>query len=370
LPLYGLCLAVLIGSFFCTALSAAYSSFNRRHHTKKQIEYVFFDLGASRLPAESLSKHALPLSQAPCINNAGQVVYNDLTGGYLWDPIQGAQRLPWNGVYARFHGINSDGTVLASVVDPQGRQNWMLWSAKCGYRQTPTSVDLPCQDQACIYFRAIHDNGMLSGMVKYNGDTLKDTYAVVWPGNGQLYTLGKGIAWSISASGYTLANDATTHANSPYLWHRRGGFLILADHSCFHKPANVRYVDMLLDYDGSVYGTFFHHSDPDELQGFHWDPHSNTFDLLELCGMRISAVNTIGTLVGSLRGRAIARYRDTPPLDLTELIEVKGKRWQLIEATDINDLGQIVGYGSVDGQTHIFLLQPLEHPTLKIYRKK
>ena len=33
--------------------------------------------------------------------------------------------------------------------------------------------------------------------------------------------------------------------------------------------------------------------------------------------------------------------------------------WQLQEATDINDAGQIVGHGLIDGETHGFVLTPV-----------
>jgi probable HAF family extracellular repeat protein len=44
-------------------------------------------------------------------------------------------------------------------------------------------------------------------------------------------------------------------------------------------------------------------------------------------------------------------------VDLNELIPT-GSGWELKEATDINDSGQIVGYGVKDGQTRAFLLTP------------
>jgi hypothetical protein len=45
--------------------------------------------------------------------------------------------------------------------------------------------------------------------------------------------------------------------------------------------------------------------------------------------------------------------------DLNALIPA-GAGWVLGEATDINDAGEIVGYGSVHGQEHGFLLTPSE----------
>lgn len=41
--------------------------------------------------------------------------------------------------------------------------------------------------------------------------------------------------------------------------------------------------------------------------------------------------------------------------DLNSLLPA-GSGWVLGQATAINDLGQIVGFGSINGQTHAFLL--------------
>jgi probable HAF family extracellular repeat protein len=57
-------------------------------------------------------------------------------------------------------------------------------------------------------------------------------------------------------------------------------------------------------------------------------------------------------------------------IDLNTLIPV-GPAWVLSEATAINDGGQIVGTGGINGQTHAFLLTPgvaRPHPQALICR--
>lgn len=44
--------------------------------------------------------------------------------------------------------------------------------------------------------------------------------------------------------------------------------------------------------------------------------------------------------------------------DLNTLLDGSGAGWTLNWANDINDLGQIVGIGTIGGQTHAFLLTP------------
>lgn len=52
--------------------------------------------------------------------------------------------------------------------------------------------------------------------------------------------------------------------------------------------------------------------------------------------------------------------------DLNELIPANSG-WRLVRATAINDAGQIVGLGYVDGETHAFLLTPVRPWTLMFY---
>jgi len=47
--------------------------------------------------------------------------------------------------------------------------------------------------------------------------------------------------------------------------------------------------------------------------------------------------------------------------DLNNLIPAN-VGWVLQEATGINDLGQVSGYGTIGGQTHGFLLTPAPEP--------
>jgi probable HAF family extracellular repeat protein len=46
-------------------------------------------------------------------------------------------------------------------------------------------------------------------------------------------------------------------------------------------------------------------------------------------------------------------------MDLNDLIP-GGSGWTLIEAASIDGSGQIVGFGTINGQTHAFLLTPNE----------
>jgi probable HAF family extracellular repeat protein len=67
-------------------------------------------------------------------------------------------------------------------------------------------------------------------------------------------------------------------------------------------------------------------------------------------------VNAAGDVVGSSDGAAFL-FHDAQMIDLaTRVLSSRG--WQLSEAVAINNLGQIAGTGTHNGQAHAFLLSP------------
>ena len=101
-----------------------------------------------------------------------------------------------------------------------------------------------------------------------------------------------------------------------------------------------------------------------EAHAFLW--HNNRFkDLGTLPNSSFSwgfAINNQGAVVGmselSIDGTDRAVIAQSGPMqDLNSLIDA-GSGWQLNVAYGINDDGQIVGEGTIAGQTHAFLLTP------------
>jgi probable HAF family extracellular repeat protein len=86
------------------------------------------------------------------------------------------------------------------------------------------------------------------------------------------------------------------------------------------------------------------------------------FNLTEAWG-----INDAGDVVGTgqppnANSRALL-YRDGTWLDLNDaMIPIPGHTWTLSIAYDINNVGQIVGGGLIDGKSHGFLLTPTEIP--------
>jgi probable HAF family extracellular repeat protein len=92
----------------------------------------------------------------------------------------------------------------------------------------------------------------------------------------------------------------------------------------------------------------------------------STQDLGTLGGVNSSAqgMNNVGQVVGYSdtlsMGRHAFLYSDGGMYDLNSFAGVVGSGWSLTQAVDVNDAGQILGYGSFNGQENkAFLLSPV-----------
>jgi probable HAF family extracellular repeat protein len=73
-------------------------------------------------------------------------------------------------------------------------------------------------------------------------------------------------------------------------------------------------------------------------------------------GKTMSLVVGTASQFEGFSGRAF-RWHDGTIADLNELIP-PGSGWVLTSAEGVNDLGQIVGFGTVQGRTRAYLLTP------------
>lgn len=95
----------------------------------------------------------------------------------------------------------------------------------------------------------------------------------------------------------------------------------------------------------------------------------HTFTSPSTPGAQARAINDLGQIVGTRMivtnstgvAGAFFYYPGSPAIDLNDTL-ANGSGWHLLEATDINNLGQIVGNGMLNGQRTSFLLTPIPEP--------
>ncbi len=243
------------------------------------------------------------------------------------------------------------------------------------------SVRLPEQDATAATSYTIIDLGDLPGgadnsfasginasgqVVGWSG-AVTGTRAFLWD-RGVMTDLGdlpggsdSSVATGINASGQVGGSSPATPGTRAFLWDS-GVMTDLGDlpggndHSSAY---DINDSGQVVGNSGAATGSL----------AFLWDSGVMT-DLGELPGGSDGSVaygiNNSAQVVGTSQGAAFVWDSGDGILDLNTLLDASGSGWTLIEATDINDTGWIVGAGtSPDGKTHGFLAIP-EPATLSL----
>lgn len=336
-------------------------------------KYVIFDLGSTEIDPSLMNPFALPHTYAPRINNDRQVSANRKDEGFLRDLHYGelVSQVGYSLKGFAF-GLNNRGDCLGTVARSKANVDWFVWSQKNLKREHRYPMGcLEDVEQRDLDFRAINDDKWAVGSFS-SKDLLRP---LVWNPRWGIKPFGyyvgwdvKGAAWGINQQGTILGSIAESCESPPFVWNVCQGMEILRNYripfeaqSCHEIHGPVRFADMVITEDNYVYGTLLidnvYYTD-DGLSNYfayRWEPYSQDFRYLDLQGMRINSVNSKHTLVGVLDGQAALRERGAKPVLLQSYLP--GDAWLLLEATDINDTGDIVGYGKLNGEIHIFLMR-------------
>lgn len=335
-------------------------------------QYHLIDLGETDLGADKITRFDRVFSLAPSINDLGIILMNHGHGVRVRDPAVGEYEPKINGVHIFGHDINNKGDMIFSINRGSASNiEWVLWKRKKLRTQEIEKLHIgnlnltPYQ----VYLTGLNDNDFVVGYQK-SDDTL---FPVEWTPCRSLNHLGyfqgldaKGFAmhvnnWSTVAGYFDDGSDI-----SLFIWNEMCGFDVLRNYRTMLACEGwIELADMLLSEDGVVFGTYkikyiSKNDDPNKLNtafAYEWIPALDTFRKLDLKGMRIGSINSANTLVGSLNGKAALRRLGEEPVLLSSLLPLEYKDWNLIEATDINDGGQIIGYGLFQGKMHYFLFE-------------
>jgi probable HAF family extracellular repeat protein len=303
-------------------------------------------------------------SAAKRINNAGQVVgISFLIGSgtshaVLWSggSITSLDGLgPLNGAAS----INSSGQVVGDSSTPGAQKvnTAVLWSAG-----TLTPTDLGAvgilRDGRGSFAYDINDAGQVVGA--------GDGGAILWSG-GSATPLGAlvgtdGLARGINnigqAVGYSRAADGLLHAT---LW-SSGSIVDLGTPGEMSNANDINDMAQVVGYryippisgDAVVVPVLWNAGIPTDLP------------VLGGTNSSAYAINTAGSVVGYSYIGGVQRamiWENGLPTDLNTVVDGSGAGWTLNFAADINDVGQIVGYGTNSlGQTRGIVLTPIPEP--------
>lgn len=329
--------------------------------------YQLTDLGETDVDPVRLTKNPLQPSLAPAINNLGQVIGNRIEGGFIRDPANGELAPHIHDVVINFHSLNDRGDILVSYNRRNNPAEWMIWPTTRGSNGSREGLRLPHEENTSLALIGLsNDRHVLGNRVKGNKAT-----PILWSQEKGLRTVGGMGGEPLEGAAVGMTNrleivgffDLGSH-DAPGAWLPREGVKFIRNYrSRVGQDADVVLGDIVPAPDGVVYGTYRVHyqndptKDQDIYYAYAWNPSEGGFKLLDLSSMRINSVNSSHVLAGSLYGKAAVCWPGLSPLAVSSLIHPdEAKGWDFLEATGINDAGQIVGYGKHNGKMHIFLL--------------
>ena len=296
----------------------------------------------------------LGVGTAWSLNNNGQVVGTSSGSATLFDTAGGGNNITLGGEAA--FSINDNGQIVgygkfgnpfvhhAMLFDPTGQGN---------------NIDLTPSAAYSSYARAINNYGQIVGEESY-GATVFDL-----TGNGNNLSLGAGSAHSINDFGQIVGHggsqailfDSTGQSQNNIYLGTLGGDLSYA--------RSINNVGQIVGFARAIVG-----KSQQQNRATLFDPTGggNNIDL-GTSGFTQSdalSINSHGQIVGILGSEEKAAIFDPTGngnnIILDTLIDPT-LGWDLRVANSINDYGQIVGYGTIDGETHAFLLTPIPEPT-------
>jgi probable HAF family extracellular repeat protein len=297
------------------------------------------------------------------INDLGRVVgVASATGdadrhAFLWTKISGMQDLGTlgganvgNGTVSIAYGINDfDQVAGASVTTGNASEHAFLWTKTSGLQ------DLGTLGGGNSFGYAINDREQVAGLsITPTGDT----HAFRWTradGMQDLGTLGGlvSVAFGINDLGHVVGFSYTTSYFNPhaFLWTEAEGMKDLGTLGGATSVATgINAFGQVVGYsliDGGVTHAFLW----TKIGGMHdlGAPGASSF---------ATGINAFGQVVGySLPGPAFLWTEEAGIQDLNSLIPADSG-WFLQYAFAINLWGQIVGEGTINGQSHAFLLTP------------
>ncbi len=327
------------------------------------------------------------VSAAPAINNHGQVAFTaaDPGGGpyraSLWLPTAaygmsaGLHDLgTLGGMFSEAYDINDHGQVVGDAELAFAYTHAFRWDST-----SQTLVDLHTEPQQAnwSYARGINNHGDVVGFGDIDYPDGLHIRAFLWRNNTvtDLGTFGgdDSMAFAINDAGQATGWAETATEPHVFLWlmqpHADPGLNLAVGLNDTHlvplTASSDSWGPFALNRTAQIVGSAKTAGPGFNLYAFHREAPMAGAAVTQLAPppSRANAINERGQVVGmAILGETLRAvlWQGGQMIDLSSYLP-EGSDWQLVRATDINDRGQIVGYGYNDspgGGNRVFLMTP------------
>ncbi len=304
---------------------------------------------------QDLGTLSYQVSDANEINNNGEICgqygYNDKFYVYYWSPSLGL--VPTEIQTQFFPHINNKGQI-AGTIDVNGwtfkSYHPFVWDIKSGMKD----LGVPgTSNWGQAISRSINDEGEVL-LQNLSSGKINALYAAVWK-NGTFKEL--------SHSTILLPRNITNKSDvlGLYLDNNTAAPTIYSTNTGSSKKVILKdwAIPTDMNENNQIVGEYYVRSE-DKWCGFLWDSKNGIVIFKDFIP---TAINNLGHIVGHNSNKVPLLYKNGALFDINEMLKLskdQNNPWQSVYfVKDINDKGQIVGYGSIGGSVHACLITPI-----------
>lgn len=321
--------------------------------------YELTDLGALHINQQEAQNLRIKINENNQVVGWGRQSSQGKITGFIWDTTNGFLQPLGGESHNQFSAINSGQQIVGYSTDANGNQKAARWSSDFA-----STIELGTLGGAWSIANGINSDGTIVGQ-SVNGNDVPQAF--IWSNNNMSPVLSDGSnssADAINDEGW-IAGTQYSNPSQAFAWNGSSASLlntvdnmVRSSWSSGINNLNEIVGGLVYSYDATNNPRYF------RTHAYRW----SNVNGLDLLGANIEGIswaienNNSGLVVGgrlyNLLDRQAILWEADAAYNLNALTQNLGA-WQLVDATDINDAGNIVGIGIVGEAYRAFMLTPV-----------